>query len=88
MTKLEGMMKAETGRDDSDNAFWNGDAKLVVREEASGNRVYNLEQRTARFGEMIVDFAKTIPQNPVTNRIIAQLVGAGRECWSKLCGSG
>jgi four helix bundle protein len=26
---------------------------------------------------MIVDFAKTIPQNPVTNRIIAQLVGAG-----------
>src|SRR5438045_6434122 len=28
-------------------------------------------------GEAIIDFAKTIPQNPVTNRIISQLVGAG-----------
>ena len=28
-------------------------------------------------GEAIVEFAKTIPQNPVTNRIITQLVGAG-----------
>jgi len=26
---------------------------------------------------MIIEFAKTIPQNPVTNRIIAQLIGAG-----------
>jgi four helix bundle protein len=52
-------------------------ARLVVREDGSGNRVYDLEQRTARFGEMIVDFAKTIPQNPVTIRIISQLVGAG-----------
>jgi four helix bundle protein len=76
MTKLEGM-KAETAHEDFDNAFWDSGAKLVVREEASDNRVYDLEQRTARFGEMVVDFAKTIPQNPVTNRIIAQLVGAG-----------
>ncbi len=76
MTKLEGM-KAETAHEDFDNAFWDSGAKLVVREEASDNRVYDLEQRTARFGEMVVDFVKTIPQNPVTNRIIAQLVGAG-----------
>jgi four helix bundle protein len=76
MTKLEGM-KSGTAHEDFDNAFWDSGAKLVVREEASDNRVYDLEQRTARFGEMVVDFAKTIPQNPVTNRIIAQLVGAG-----------
>jgi four helix bundle protein len=71
------MTKSETARDDLDDAFWSSDTKLVVREEASDNRVYDLEQRTARFGEMIADFARTIPQNPVTNRIIAQLVGAG-----------
>ena len=29
------------------------------------------------FGEAIIDFAKTIPQNSVTNRIISQIVGAG-----------
>jgi four helix bundle protein len=72
MTKLEGTLKSGTAGDDFDNAFWSS-----RREEAGGNRVYDLEQRTARFGEMIVDFSKTIPQNAATNRIIAQLVGAG-----------
>ncbi|HEY2680648.1 MAG TPA: four helix bundle protein, partial [Candidatus Udaeobacter sp.] len=38
---------------------------------------YDLEERTARFGEAIIDFAKTIQQSPVTHRIISQLVGAG-----------
>src|SRR5439155_21474177 len=49
----------------------------IVREEPKTKRVYDLEERTARFGEAIIDFTKTIPQNPVTNRIIAQLIGAG-----------
>jgi len=26
---------------------------------------------------MVIEFARTIPQNPVTNRIIPQLIGAG-----------
>ena len=71
------MMKRENPRNDFDNTFWNAGTELVVREETSENRVYDLEERTARFGEMIIDFAKTIPQNPVTNRIIGQLIGAG-----------
>jgi four helix bundle protein len=79
MTKPEGMTKTGIARKDFDDRFWNSDTNLVVREEASdtNKRVYDLEQRTARFGEMIIDFAKTIPQNPVTIRIISQLVGAG-----------
>ncbi|PYJ75212.1 MAG: four helix bundle protein, partial [Verrucomicrobia bacterium] len=48
-----------------------------MREEPETKRVYDLEDPTARFGEAIIEFAKTIPQNPVTNRIISQLVGAG-----------
>jgi len=40
-------------------------------------RVYDLEERTARFGEAIIDFARTIPQDAVTNRIVNQLVAAG-----------
>jgi len=48
----------------------------VVREEASDKGiVYDLEERTARFGEAVIDFVKTIPQDAVTNRIISQLVG-------------
>jgi len=38
---------------------------------------YDLEERTARFGEGIIRFAKQIPQSPVNNRLIDQLVGAG-----------
>jgi four helix bundle protein len=77
MTNDEGMIKDEGADDDVDEAFWNDGAASVVREEPSDERVYDLEERTARFGEAVVDFAKTIPQGPVTNRIIGQLVGAG-----------
>lgn len=72
MTKSEARNAAT-----ADDSFWNEDRELVVREEAKRNRVYDLEERTARFGEAIIDFAKTIPQNPITNRLISQLVGAG-----------
>jgi four helix bundle protein len=62
---------------DSETRFWNKGAPSIVAEESPEKRVYDLEGRTARFGETIIDFAKTIPSNAVTYRIIAQLVGAG-----------
>ena len=74
MTKDEGMTKSEEASEDS---LWLDGEMSLVREESDPKPVYDLEERTARFGEMIIDFAKTIPQNPVTNRIIGQLIGAG-----------
>ncbi len=76
MTNDEGMTKSENRRPRVDDSFWDNGAG-VVREEPATKRVYDLEERTARFGEAIIDFAKTIQQNPLTNRIITQLVGAG-----------
>ena len=67
---------ASASRIDSDDTFWGGDRELVIREEPTAERVYDLEERTACFGEMVIDFARTIPQNPLTSRIINQLVGA------------
>lgn len=75
MTNGEGMTKSEIGRDDEER-FWNGDGTPTIREEPDPKRVYDLEERTARFGEAVIDFAKTIPQDAVTNRLIGQLVGA------------
>ena len=75
MTNDEGMTKSEVRNARSDDSFWD-DGAGVVREEAETRRVYDLEERTARFGEAIIDFAKTIPQDAVTNRLIGQLVGA------------
>ena len=78
MSNDERMTKPEDHRTRvEDNSFWNDMEALVVREADGGKRVYDLEERTARFGEAIIDFAKTIPQGPVTSRIISQLVGVG-----------
>ena len=42
-------------------------------------------ERTAKFGEAVIRFAKRIPQNPVNNRLIAQLVGAGTSVGANYC---
>jgi four helix bundle protein len=76
MTNDEGMTELEDS-EESDDVFWSNNETPFVREEPETKSVYDLEERTARFGEAIIDFAKTIPQNPVTNRLISQLVGAG-----------
>lgn len=39
--------------------------------------VYDLEERTARFGEAVIGFAKRIPVNLMTQVLIPQLVRAG-----------
>src|SRR5438105_8161099 len=44
--------------------------------ETPGDRRYDLEQRTARFGEAVIGFAKRIPVNLVTTPLIGQLVRA------------
>ncbi|MCX6723557.1 MAG: four helix bundle protein [Candidatus Staskawiczbacteria bacterium] len=46
---------------------------------------YDLEERTAVFGENIVTFAKTIPLNSVTQRIVPQIVAAGTSIGANYC---
>ena len=38
---------------------------------------YDLKDRTVKFGENLINFAKKIPINPVTRPLISQLVRAG-----------
>ena len=70
------MTKSRASGEDEDSFWVDGEASLV-REEPDSKPVYDLEERTARFGEAIIDFARKIPHDPVTDRIITQLVGAG-----------
>jgi len=74
MTKEILMTKSE-GTREYDDSFWLDGETYVIREEPETTPVYDLEERTARFGEMVVDFARTIPRDSVTDRIISQLVG-------------
>ena len=76
MTNDEGMTKHEDSSE-LDEWSWSDNETASVREGPDTKPLYDLEQRTARFGEAIIDFAKKVPVGPLTQRIINQLVGAG-----------
>lgn len=48
----------------------------MTNTEISQNK-YDLEERTAKYGEAIIIFAKKIPINEVTRPLIPQLIKAG-----------
>ncbi|MBI4623709.1 MAG: four helix bundle protein [Verrucomicrobia bacterium] len=49
------------------------------------NSDYDLEERTARFGEAVIEFCLNLPTNPVTAPIINQLVRAGTSVGANYC---
>ena len=46
---------------------------------------YNLEERTAEFGEAVIDFAKTIPQNNISSPLIKQVVRSATSIGANYC---
>jgi four helix bundle protein len=40
-------------------------------------KIYDLEERTAKFGENIIDFCKRMPKTIITTPLISQLLRAG-----------
>ena len=46
---------------------------------------FDLEERTARFGETIIRFSKKIPRGPGNDRLIDQLVGCGTSVGANYC---
>jgi len=40
-------------------------------------KIYDLEERTAKFGENIIDFVKKISKNNINNPIANQLIRSG-----------
>ena len=61
---------------DEDKEPWELDGG-VLREEPDVRVPFDLEERTARFGEAIIDFCAEIPLGPRTNRLVDQLTGCG-----------
>lgn len=58
-----------------------------LKEGASGlsPKVFDLEERTARFGEAIIRFSKKVPRDPGNDRLIGQVVGAGTSIGANYC---
>ena len=61
------------------------DEDNVKGSDESGERKFDLEERTARFGEAVIAFAKIVPKNVVTIPLIGQLVSAGTSIGANYC---
>ena len=55
----------------------NAEVMLLGEGASSNGRPYDLEERTAQFGEAVIRFIKKIPRGPDNDRLISQLVGCG-----------
>ena len=54
-------------------------------EDKTNNKKWDLEERTAIFGEKIILFCKKVPTNPITAPLITQLVKAGTSIGANYC---
>ncbi|HHT9115096.1 MAG: four helix bundle protein [Planctomycetes bacterium] len=45
-----------------------------VKTQSSNKRVYDLEERTAKFGENILEFVKILERNEINRPLISQIV--------------
>ena len=61
--------------------------KLNETSESNGEQrhSFDLEERTALFGEALIRFCKKIPRAPENNRLIDQLVGCGTSVGANYC---
>jgi four helix bundle protein len=57
----------------------------MTSQEPPPRKTYDLEERTAKFGEAVVRFAKSLPAGPVTFPIISQLVRSGTSVGANYC---
>lgn len=39
-------------------------------------KVYDLEERTTRFAKAVINLCKSLPRNPINDRLIGQVVGS------------
>ena len=51
----------------------------------TGKKIFDLEERTAKFGENIIDFCKNIPKNVITTPMINQLIKSGTSVGANYC---
>jgi four helix bundle protein len=46
---------------------------------------YDLEERTAKLGEMVIDLVRKLPSDPVNKRLIEQVVGSSGSIGANYC---
>lgn len=49
------------------------------------DKKYDLEDRTAKFGEDVIKFCKLVPRGPITDPLITQLIKCGTSVGANYC---
>jgi four helix bundle protein len=62
-----------------------GDNSGHTGEPSPAKRAFDLEERTARFGEAVIAFCKAVPKNVITFPLIGQLVKSGTSVGANYC---
>ena len=57
----------------------------INSQKTRDGQAFDLEERTAQFGEAVIHFARAIAKNPVTPPLISQLVRAGTSVGANYC---
>ena len=57
----------------------------MTNSQTSNKEKYNLEERTAKFGEEIIKFCNSLPKNDITRPVINQLVKCGTSVGANYC---
>ncbi len=53
--------------------------------QGKNDKIYNLEDRTAKFGEDVIKFCKMVPKNTITIPLITQLVRCATSVGANYC---
>lgn len=57
----------------------------MTNPENPKERKYDLEERTAKFGEEVIKFCKDLPKSEMTRRIVDQLIGCATSVGANYC---
>jgi four helix bundle protein len=68
-----------------DECLKNYEARMTNVKPGKAARPFDLEERTARFGEAVIHFCKTIPLTPITQSLVGQLVRASTSIGANYC---
>ena len=60
-------------------------AQEVPNGNGAARHPFDLEERTATFGEAVVRFVKKLPRSPANDRLVGQLVGCGTSIGANYC---
>jgi four helix bundle protein len=58
---------------------------MTKKHVGNGEGVFDLEERTGKFGERVIAFAKRVPPNDVNSPLIRQIVRSGTSIGANYC---